>query len=264
MKGSIGGSGRTLERKTLSSQLYRILESRVISGELAPGTRLSEESVAETFKVSRAPAREALIDLEKFGFAVRVGTRDRMITVPTREIIAAKYDLWWIIDVGRTYLSALNATQEDFLELRGYVDRMACAVKMRDTKRYRAFCQRWHEKIRSSCLSTFVSQVGSDCDLYLKWLEIPYDSSPDMSEQTVAEHLRILDAYESRDLVALSEAVRAHITRQRDRLLLLFEASHMTAGEDLTMSPTSVRASRVEIDGLRHAGRRGVKPAESW
>jgi DNA-binding GntR family transcriptional regulator len=231
MKDAVGGSERTLERKTLSAQLYEILERKVITGELTPGTRLSEESVAETFKVSRSPAREALIDLEKSGLAVRVGARDRMITIPTREMISAKYDLWWIIDAGRTYLSALNATQEDCLELRQYVDRMARAVKARDSKRYQGACEKWHKKIRDSCRNTFVNQVGGDCGLYLKWLEVPYDSSPDMSEQTVAEHMQILEAYEKRDLGALSDAVRKHVTRQRDRLLLLFESSSLATAK---------------------------------
>jgi DNA-binding GntR family transcriptional regulator len=232
MKESTGGLEQTLERKTLSSQLYEILERKVIAGELLPGTRLSEESVADTFKVSRSPAREALIDLEKAGLAVRVGARDRMITIPTREMISSKYDLWWIVDVGRAYLSALSATKEDCAELRQYVDRMARAVKARDTKRYLAACDKWHKKIRHSCTNEYVNQIGSDCDLYLKWLEVLYDRAPDISEQTVTEHQRILEAYENRDLGALSEAIRQHIIRQRERLLLLFESSRMAAGKD--------------------------------
>jgi DNA-binding GntR family transcriptional regulator len=238
MKESTGGSEQPLERKTLSSQLYQILERKVIAGELLPGTRLSEESVAETFKVSRSPAREALMDLEKSGLAVRVGARDRMITVPTREMISAKYDLWWIVDVGRAYLSSLTATKEDCQELRQYVDRMARAVKARDSKRYLVACDKWHKKIRRSCPNTFVNQVGSDCDLYLKWLEVLYDRTPDISEQTVSEHRRILEAYERQDLRELSEAVRVHITRQRERLLLLFESSRLAAGKDAVQSPT--------------------------
>jgi DNA-binding GntR family transcriptional regulator len=223
-----------LKRKTLSSQLYDVLERKVISGELSPGTRLSEESLAESFKVSRSPAREALLDLERAGLAVRVGQRDRMITIPTREVIAAKYDLWWIVDVGRTYLSSQIASPEDLAELRTYVERMASAVKNRDGKRYRAACDKWHNKMRQSCPNLIVNKVGGECDLYLKWLEVLYDRSPDMSEQTVAEHRRILKAYEQRSLGALAEAIREHIMRQRERLLALFDASRLAAGTDTT------------------------------
>jgi DNA-binding GntR family transcriptional regulator len=228
-----------LERKTLSSQIYEILERKVIGGELAPGTRLSEDSVAEAYNVSRSPAREALIDLEKSGLAVRVGTRDRMIAVPTRAMISDKYDLWWIVDVGRTYLSALAATEEDLLELRQYVDRMTRAVKARDSKRYLAACEKWHTKIRNSCPNTFVNDIGGDCDLYLKWIEVLYDRSPDISEQTVAEHISILEAFEKKDLGALSEAIRRHITRQRERILLVFEASAAAEARNSASPPLS-------------------------
>jgi DNA-binding GntR family transcriptional regulator len=235
---NVGNSPKPLiERKTLSSQLYHILEGKVISGELAPGTRLSEESVAETFQVSRSPAREALLDLERAGLAERVGVRDRMITIPTHAMIAAKYDLWWIVDIGRTYLAALRATQEDLVELRRYVDRMARAVKGRDVKRYRAACDKWHRKIRRACPNEYVNQVGGECDLYLKWLEVLYDRSPDMSEQSVAEHTRILEAYERRDLAALSESIREHITRQRDRILGLFGAARAASAPSSAPRP---------------------------
>jgi DNA-binding GntR family transcriptional regulator len=160
-----------------------------------------------------------------------------MITIPTREMIAAKYDLWWIVDVGRTYLSALNATPEDCIELRQYLDRMGRAVKARDNKRYQAACDKWHNKMQQSCLNAFVNQVSDECNDYLKWLEVLYDPSPDMSEQSVAEHRSMLDAYESRDLAALSVAMRAHITRKRDRLLLSFESSRVPAGKDAEAAP---------------------------
>jgi DNA-binding GntR family transcriptional regulator len=232
MKGVELDAGALLKRKTLSSQLYEILERKVIAGELLPGTHLSEESVAETYQVSRSPAREALLDLERTGLAVRVGVRDRMITIPTREVIAAKYELWWIVDIGRAYLSSLHATPEDIVELRRYLDRMARAVKGRDSKRYHAACDKWHQKLRHGCPNTFVNQVAGDCDLYLKWLEVFYDRCPEMSEQSVAEHTRILDAYERRDLPALSESIREHIMRQRERILASFEAARVAVDTD--------------------------------
>ena len=212
-----------VERRTLSSQVYEILERKVLEGELPPGTRLSEESLAETYGVSRSPAREALADLERVGLAVRVGMRDRMITVPTVAMISEKFDVWWIVDVGRSYLSSLAATPADHEELRRYVDRMARAVKSRDTKRYQAACENFHVKIRRGCANPYVNQISSDCDLYLHWFEMLYDRMPDVSAQTVQEHNLILQAYEVQDLGALSESIRVHILRQRDRILEHFK-----------------------------------------
>ena len=211
-----------IERRTLSSQLYELLERKVLEGELQPGARLSEESLAETYKVSRSPAREALADLERVGLAVRVGMRDRMITVPTLEMISEKFDVWWIVDVGRSYLAALSATPSDLEELRRYVDRMSRAVKGRDPKRYKLACSKFHDKIRHGCGNKYINQISGDCDLYLRWFEMLYDDAPDCSMTTVSEHEVILDAFERKHLAGLSEAIRVHILRQRDRILQHF------------------------------------------
>lgn len=62
---------RTLrDRLTISQELTDILRRRVVRGELTPGTRIAEESIAREFGVSRGPVREALRQLEKDGLIV--------------------------------------------------------------------------------------------------------------------------------------------------------------------------------------------------
>ena len=226
-----------VERRTLSSQIYEILERKILEGELLPGSKLSEESLAETYKVSRSPAREALADLERVGLAVRAGMRDRMITIPTLEMISEKFDVWWIVDVGRSYLASLAATPADHEELRRYLERMARAVKSRDARRYQAACDKFHVKIRHGCTNAYVNQISGDCDLYLRWFEMLYDRMPDASSQTVAEHDLILQAFERRDLPRLSETIRLHIVRQRDRILQHFSKLEQSAVLPLDVKP---------------------------
>ena len=216
------GAGE-IDRRTLSSQIYGLLEQKVLSGDLSPGTRLSEEWIADAYNVSRSPAREALADLERVGLAVRVGMRDRMITVPTLEMINEKYDIWWIVDVGRSYLAAQTATPANHEELRRLLDCMLKAVKARDTKRYTVASEKFHNKIRRGCGNRSLNQLSDECDLYIRWFEMLYDQAPDCSITTVNEHTVILYAFEAQDLAALSEGVRVHMVRQRDRILQHFE-----------------------------------------
>ena len=53
-----------LERACMSDRILRILAERIIGGVLAPGERLVEMRIAEEFKTSQAPVREALRELE--------------------------------------------------------------------------------------------------------------------------------------------------------------------------------------------------------
>lgn len=53
-----------LRRQTLSEQIRDSLVSRIVSGEIAPGERLVETRLAQTYGTSQAPVREALHQLE--------------------------------------------------------------------------------------------------------------------------------------------------------------------------------------------------------
>ncbi|WP_197082518.1 GntR family transcriptional regulator [Rhizobium sp. LC145] len=57
--------GGTVPR--LYQQVFDILAGQIAQGALGPGARLSESSVAEQFGISRAPARQALAELERQG-----------------------------------------------------------------------------------------------------------------------------------------------------------------------------------------------------
>jgi DNA-binding GntR family transcriptional regulator len=53
-----------VDRDCMSDRIRRVLAERIISGELAPGERLVEMRIAEEFRTSQAPVREALRELE--------------------------------------------------------------------------------------------------------------------------------------------------------------------------------------------------------
>ncbi len=220
-----------LHRQTLSAQIYASLESQILSGVLAPGTKLSEERLAERYGVSRAPVREALIGLQRAGLAEKFGARDRMVAVPHATLIAQKYDLWWVVDVGRTYLASLAAAPTECDALEALIEEMRAAVERQDPTGYRAFAAVFHEEIRRSCKNPYVAELAASCDVHLRWFEALYDSHPDISTETVREHTAILAAFRAQDFTALSESIRTHMMRQRDRMLRLFAAPAVPSAE---------------------------------
>ena len=62
------------------TELVRVLERGIVSGEYAPGTRFVEEEVAATFKVSRSPVREAFHRLAADGLVLREARRGVRVT----------------------------------------------------------------------------------------------------------------------------------------------------------------------------------------
>jgi DNA-binding GntR family transcriptional regulator len=65
-EGCMGG----LRRETLGDQLYSLLRSRILSGELVGGKRVTQGELAAEVGVSRIPVRDALRRLESEGLVV--------------------------------------------------------------------------------------------------------------------------------------------------------------------------------------------------
>jgi len=77
-----------LKRTNLSEQAYRLLTERILNGEYPAGTRLTEETLAEEFGVSRTPLREALRRLTAEGLIEPLPKRGLRVTSPDNAEIA--------------------------------------------------------------------------------------------------------------------------------------------------------------------------------
>ena len=59
-----------IQRESMAERIKDILLKRILSGELAPGTRLIELQVAKELNTSQAPVRETLRQLESMELIV--------------------------------------------------------------------------------------------------------------------------------------------------------------------------------------------------
>jgi DNA-binding GntR family transcriptional regulator len=78
----------TPSQAPFAAQLHARLHQRIVSCELSPGTRLSEQEVADQYQLSRQPVREAFIRL----------AGDGLIEVrPQRGTFVTRIDLEWVL-----------------------------------------------------------------------------------------------------------------------------------------------------------------------
>ena len=52
------------DSETLSENVFRRIQSAIVKGEIAPGSKISEPELARTYGISRGPLREAIHRLE--------------------------------------------------------------------------------------------------------------------------------------------------------------------------------------------------------
>jgi len=64
---------------SFKEQAVELLSERIISGKIPPGERLNESALSVQFKISRAPIREALQQLQEQGLVVNVPRRGMFV-----------------------------------------------------------------------------------------------------------------------------------------------------------------------------------------
>lgn len=65
---------------SVPEQIAARVGDRIVDGRLAPGTRIGEQELADEFKVSRGPVREAIRILEREGLATILPRRGAVVT----------------------------------------------------------------------------------------------------------------------------------------------------------------------------------------
>ena len=120
-----GAERRRPERRVLREEVRDHLMKAILDGHLAPGDRIVETRIAQQFGVSQAPVREALRDLELFGFVEsspfrgatvrQMSTEDHLQLYPIRAVLeglAARYAATRITEAGLRRLEKTIATMQ--------------------------------------------------------------------------------------------------------------------------------------------------------
>jgi DNA-binding GntR family transcriptional regulator len=99
------------------------IEEAIVSGELAPGTVLRQETLSEQYGVSRTPIREALRRLAALGLVDFVPNRGVRVRTVSREELREAFLVRAELESLATELAAPKMTESDVAELRGCADR---------------------------------------------------------------------------------------------------------------------------------------------
>jgi DNA-binding GntR family transcriptional regulator len=93
----------------LAHEIYRGIRAKIISGALTQGSRLRERELAEEFRVSRVPLREAFAQLEADGFIQSSPRRGVRVTSLTLKDVDDLFEARVGMEVFATRLAAARA-----------------------------------------------------------------------------------------------------------------------------------------------------------
>lgn len=218
--------------RKLTDEITDALRQMILTGELAPGAKVTQDELARRLEVSTMPIREALLRLSAEGFVDADPNRAFRVAVTRREDIR---DMYWMhanLAGELTARACANADDDLRAQLRELHDACAGAIGDGDAEGAEAANWRFHKAIN----------VAADAPKLLHLLTGTLRMIPDgfyplvraWGEVSISGHARIVDAIERGDEQAARAAAEDHVRAAGELLIDNFSSTGFwTRPEDI-------------------------------
>jgi phosphonate utilization transcriptional regulator len=208
-----------LQNHSLTGAVQQEIERLINEGDLGPGDKLTEASLAERLGVSRGPVREAFRVLEEAGLVQLEKNRGVYVRqIPLEEALEI-FDLRAMMEAHVGNKLAANATEDQLSYLRGLVTQMEHAVKVEDEATYYRLNVEFHEAMVAYAGNKKLLGMYRKLTRELSLFRRRNFSDHSLLVTSVNEHRDILEAIESRNAVKAAEALRQHVLMSRERTI---------------------------------------------
>lgn len=219
----------TAVRGLLRKSAYESLKAMIVTGQLPPGSRVTEIELAARLKVSRTPVREALNKLERDGLVTGRPRQGFSIKEFDIAMFRESFDVREVLDGYATELATARLTEADKTRLKSILaecERLAAIHNRSQEDKFRELQlgvdlhRTIAELSGNELLRNMLAGILEKCQHYI-WLELIL---LDDWKEARDEHAAIVDAMCAGDARLASERARRHIRVSRDAILKLLQA----------------------------------------
>lgn len=197
--------------ETAASQVERDLRESIITLELAPGTRLSEQEIATRMGVSRQPVREALIALGKSKLVeIRPNRGTVVVRISARQMMEARF-VREALEVAVASRAAGNFDSWTRRKMDTIIARQQSARDAADHNAFRREDEQFHIALAEgagcslawNAIADIKAHMDRVCNLQLR--------RPDSMTRLIEEHQAIIDAIDAREADSAADSMRRHL-----------------------------------------------------
>ena len=217
------------------------LRSEILQGDIAPGSKLSQQSTAERFGVSRIPVRDALQILAGEGLVHPTSNATALVTGMSVGELQELYELREAVEPLATRIAVPNVGRADHLMMRKQLQVME---EHADSRTWLAANADFHAAVYKRAnrprMIELVERLRRLTDRYMYvHLEVI-----GQTEHLTSEHLAILEAVERGDSASAARLTREHLATSHEYILAyLLENEASADGGDNPLAGT--RSSRM-------------------
>jgi DNA-binding GntR family transcriptional regulator len=222
------------------------LRAAIVSGQLAPGEKLTEVAMAERLGVSRSPVREALKRLESMGLVRSQVNYSTYVWEPTVEDVDEIVNLRNMIEIYATQQVVNSLTDSDYIHLSAFIHEQEKEIQ---TRAYldlvhsdRGFHEYIVRKSNNSRLVNWWDQIMGQWEVLVarRWR---FDTEK-VIPRVLQDHRHIFNALQQRDLdqlVTIHRTINSEVCEETKRMLRVQAAGAASTTAEAARRPNLAR-----------------------
>jgi DNA-binding GntR family transcriptional regulator len=197
------------------SEVYCQLLSRILVGDVPPGSALQENTLAAEFKVSRTPIREALIRLEADGLVRIVPKQGVYVTEITHQTYRNAFEVRYHMISIAGQLVAQRIADREVSKLREIAAETQALTEPREIK---LKDMEFHTHLNCATHNPMLAESLRRLSYFMPRLETLTPADYEYFRSIGDNLAEIVEAVDARDGTRTASLLQAHITKYREHI----------------------------------------------
>lgn len=200
----------------------RIVDSitmAIVERRLLPGTKLSEQKLADIFEVSRTLVRQALNQLSRDRLVTLEPARGAFVAMPSVDEARQVFEVRGMLESALVRQLCARITDHQIAELRTHLRDEAAAIARTDVAGRTRLLADFHAVLARMLGNEVLAQLLVDLLSRSSLIALMYQSAHS-AEHSLEEHVQIVDALEKRDPRLAAKLMEHHISAVEQNLRL--------------------------------------------
>ncbi|ADB52046.1 GntR family transcriptional regulator [Conexibacter woesei] len=214
-----GDRGAAARPATLTDRATDALRGAIVDGRLRAGELYSVAQLAEQLGVSRTPAREALLLLERQGMVRFERNRGARVLESSARDLDEVFALRLLLEVPAARVAAERIDAAGLVAVAAELEAMGAQLDRADEAAFMARDRRFHELLLEAAGNRRLVAIVADLRDHVRLRGASTVGRGRDLRAIYDEHAAIVEALRSGDPDAVAEAMRAHLEQTRKLLV---------------------------------------------
>jgi DNA-binding GntR family transcriptional regulator len=202
------------KHENLDQKVYSILKDMIIERKLLPGNKIPQEKLAQDLGISRTPLISALKFLEQEKLVESIPRRGFFVRLFSKEEMVYIFELREVLEGLAARRAAASITDSQILKLDSFFQHFANQKNISDYKNYAREDRRFHNFVIDVGAKEFLKSILQATNIIsFSYQVLHSEGLVRPPNETVKEHLAVIEAIKARDSEAAEDLMRQHFKK---------------------------------------------------